>query len=265
MTERAVESRHRRKSRSRSRDARIRPTDEDDSLDADAHTHDSAKMRPDAEAVARDEPSQRGSSTRRTQAERTAETTERILQATVMCLADVGHARTSTTEICRRAGVSRGALLHHYRTKDELLAAAVTHVFERSVAEFRTRLTTLPDEADRVGEAVDALWDIFRSDTFDAWLELIVAGRTDVELRRHVAHETEVLTSAVDEAWNDLFPETAMREEFAAAPLLLFSLLEGLALNRHTGSTVIEDALPLVIAHIKAMGVLQLADSNPRT
>ena len=62
---------------------------------------------------------------RRTQAERTAETTAKLLDATADCLVERGYAGTSTVEVCRRAGVSRGALVHHFPSKDDLVAAAV--------------------------------------------------------------------------------------------------------------------------------------------
>jgi AcrR family transcriptional regulator len=207
------------------------------------------------------------SRSRRTQAERTAETTERILDATVACLAELGHAGTSTSEICRRAGVSRGALLHHYRTKQELLAAAVTHVFQQGVAEFRERIVDIEPGPARLDAAVDLLWQIFRTDTFDAWLELIVAGRTDHALQRHVARETERLATEVTRAWADLFPAEAGRHDPSAvmAPLVLFAMLEGLALNRHTGATFIEDAAPEVLATLKTLGHTLLTATEPDT
>lgn len=175
----------------------------------------------------------------------------------MQCLADRGHAATSTNEIARLAGVSRGALLHHFATKDELLAAAVTHVFARSVVEFRARISEVPEGPDRSDAGIDVLWQIFRGPTFDAWLELIVAGRTDRSLQRHVARETESLAMVVAEAWDELAPSSGASTPMAtAAPLLLFSMLEGMALNRHTGATVIEDATPVVLAAMKDLARL---------
>src|SRR3954469_8080644 len=124
---------------------------------------------------------------RRTQAERTAETTAKLLDATAECLAELGYARTSTTEICRRAGVSRGAMLHHFPSKAVLVAAACEHIFDRRVEEFRVAIAAVPAGGDRIGAAIDITWGMFKSDTFAAWYELIMAGRTDPDLQPHVA------------------------------------------------------------------------------
>src|SRR6185369_6387055 len=73
---------------------------------------------------------------RRTQAERSATTRARLLDATIACLHDLGYAGTSTPEIARRAGLSRGAQLHHFPTKAELVTSAVEHLFLRRRDEF---------------------------------------------------------------------------------------------------------------------------------
>jgi AcrR family transcriptional regulator len=176
---------------------------------------------------------------RRTQAERTAETTTKLLDATAACLAELGYGRTSTTEICRRAGVSRGAMLHHFPSKAVLVAAACEHVFERRVEEFRAVIAAVPSGGDRIGAAIDTTWQMFKRDSFAAWFELIVAGRTDPDLQPHVALVAARLNASVRETWFELFeppsddPETRMLYE--TAPALLFAVLDGLALSRMSG------------------------------
>src|SRR5262249_61236914 len=70
-----------------------------------------------------------GRAQRRTQAQRTAATRAALLEATVDCLVSRGFDGTTTTEVAHRAGVSPGALLHHFPAKAELLCAAVGHLF----------------------------------------------------------------------------------------------------------------------------------------
>jgi AcrR family transcriptional regulator len=67
----------------------------------------------------------------RTQAERRASTQAKILDATVDALVHHGYAGASTTEICKRAGVSQGALFRYWPTKGELLADAAQHLLQR--------------------------------------------------------------------------------------------------------------------------------------
>jgi AcrR family transcriptional regulator len=112
---------------------------------------------------------------RRTQAERTAGTQAKLLDAAIDCLVELGFAKTSTQEIARRAGVSRGAQLHHFPTKESLVTAAVGHLVEKRLAEI---LEADPDP-DR---GVEVLSEAFSGPLFYAALELWVAARTDPAL-----------------------------------------------------------------------------------
>jgi AcrR family transcriptional regulator len=126
---------------------------------------------------------------------------ERLLDATVGCLVDYGYAGTTVTRIAERAGVTRGAQVHHYRTKDDLVTAAVTHLASKSAEFGWSRVARLADVEDPVGELLDLLWEVHKGPTFAATVELWVAARTDAELRRHVATVEPVLLAILrDEA-----------------------------------------------------------------
>lgn len=107
-----------------------------------------------------------------------------IVQATIQALAQVGYAGTTTVEVQTRAGVSRGALLHHYRSRAELLAAAVQEIGARRYAEMVDSNARLADRAISVEEALVMLRRSFSSVTYCVEQELWSAARTDVELRR---------------------------------------------------------------------------------
>jgi AcrR family transcriptional regulator len=119
------------------------------------------------------------------QQERSRATQQRLLDATVDCLIEYGWARTTTTLIADRAGVSRGAQLHHYPTKTALVLAAIGHLSQRRAADLTAEAAALRTEspADRVGHVVDMLAAAFTGPLFVAALELWVAARTDPELR----------------------------------------------------------------------------------
>jgi len=171
--------------------------------------------------------------TRRTQAQRSASTRGRLLDATIECLLELGYARTTTPEIARRAGLSRGAQLHHFPTKGELVTTAVEHLFERRITEFRRAFATLPADTDRAAAAIDHLWSSFSGPTFYAALELVVAARTDPELRRSVAAVDERFGENVRRTFRDLFPAPARPAPFfEVLPNFIFALMEGLALGR---------------------------------
>ncbi|MGD8858445.1 MAG: TetR/AcrR family transcriptional regulator [Myxococcales bacterium] len=119
---------------------------------------------------------------RRTQEMRSAETRAKILDATVDSLIEQGYAATSTPEVCRRAGVSRGALLHHFPTKAELVIDAVTHLARKRAEDMAPR-ARVTDADDPLDAAFESVWSAFFSGPlFHAALELWVAARSDPEL-----------------------------------------------------------------------------------
>ncbi|WP_025617402.1 TetR/AcrR family transcriptional regulator [Salinispora cortesiana] len=124
-----------------------------------------------------------GTSTRVPQQERSRATQARLLEATVACLVEHGWSGTTTTVVATRAGVSRGAQLHHYPTKAALVTAAVAHLAERRAEELRVEAKSLPAGPQRLDRVVDLLAAAFTGPLFIAALELWVAARTDRELR----------------------------------------------------------------------------------
>ncbi len=139
--------------------------------------------------------------TRVSQEERTRAMRQRLLEATVQCLAEYGWSGTSTTLVSQRAGVSRGAQLHHFPTKNDLVVAAVEHlalVRRDELAEVAAQLPTGPR---RTRAVLEMLGDHFTSDVFSAALELWVAARSDPALlaalgpfERITGRETHKLT-----------------------------------------------------------------------
>src|SRR5437868_14617299 len=92
-----------------------------------------------------------GAKAPRTQQQRRDETRRALLDAAVESLIEVGFARTTTLEVQRRAEVSRGALLHHFPSKAELLVAAVDHLAEMRARELKQLAAALPEQ--RAGRA----------------------------------------------------------------------------------------------------------------
>jgi AcrR family transcriptional regulator len=120
------------------------------------------------------------------QEERSRVMRQRLLDATVECLVERGWSGTSTTLVSQRAGVSRGAQLHHFPTKDDLVLAAVEHLSEARGAELDAAAAGLPSGRRRTRAVLDMLATHFTSSVFTAALELWVAARTDDGLRAAV-------------------------------------------------------------------------------
>src|ERR1700741_1365458 len=94
----------------------------------------------------------------RTQAERSERTRELLLDATIACLVELGYARTTVHEICRRGGLSRGAQQHHFATKAELMTSALEPLFRRLGEEILATPSALPPGPERLDPGVELLW-----------------------------------------------------------------------------------------------------------
>ena len=121
------------------------------------------------------------------QEERTRAMRARLMDATIECLVEHGFAGTSTTLVSERAGVSRGAQLHHFPTKNDLVVAAVEHLTEVRGAELAEAARRLPRGPRRTRAVLRMLGDHFTSPVFTAALELWVAARTDPALMAAVS------------------------------------------------------------------------------
>jgi AcrR family transcriptional regulator len=166
--------------------------------------------------------------------ERSHATRAALLDAAIDCLVERGYAATTTIETARRAGVSRGAQLHHFPTKAQLLATAVEHLFDRRRAEFLEAFAAIDPRADRLDAALDLLWSMFEGEVFVAWTELWVAARTDPELAATVVAVERRFTEETRTTFSELFPGEA-----AAGTVLndigrdfAFAVMTGVALQR---------------------------------
>ena len=133
----------------------------------------------------------------RTQQQRRDETRRALLDAAVDSLIDVGFARTTTLEVQRRADASRGALLHHFPSKAELLVAAVAHLADMRGAELKRLAAELPEGRARTDAVLALLWQCFSGTFFQVAMELRTAARTDPELRPVLATAEKALRERI--------------------------------------------------------------------
>ena len=159
-----------------------------------------------------------------------------ILDAAIECFYDVGYAGTTTEQVARTAGVSRGAMLHHFPSRFDLIRNAVAHLNTKRLAMFEREEMRIQQNAEhtRVGEGIDAYWRQLNSKLFVVFHELQVAARTDPELKK-------ILIPAIrefDEHWLEMvervFPDLSQSKNFLLGNFLTLFLLEGMAVNEFT-------------------------------
>ncbi len=197
----------------------------------------------------------------RTQAERRAASRVRILDAALLCLAERGYAGTTFPEVLRRAGLSNGALWRHFRSKGELLAAALLHAEEG----------LLPDElshdpsrtpTQRLDDAVAYLWAHSSSPALQATVELLQASKVEEDLRAALV--------ASDRRAGELFfrivrdvagPDLANHPRFERNVRLLGLALYGVTLTGHLRSPA---GAGLLLAEVQGLA-RHLFDLEPGT
>ncbi len=124
---------------------------------------------------------------RRTQTERSAETIDALRRATIALMSEVGFVNMTTTSIAKRAGVSRGAMLHHFSSKVALVMYATGEMWNGVVVSTDAlRAQCDPDKPDP-RMFVDALWDGAMAETHvSVTVDMTLAARGNPELKAHL-------------------------------------------------------------------------------
>jgi AcrR family transcriptional regulator len=169
---------------------------------------------------------------RRTQAQRREGTITALLDATVRCLTERGYAATSTAAVCAEAGVSQGALFRHFPTRQALLVATAEHVATRNVEAFRaTTEGVAVGTADDVAAVLGHLRTAVLSPANQTWRELLVAARSDADLRTALLPARESLQAQMLAAAADLWGDRLPADDLAAVLSVVVNMLDGLAFS----------------------------------
>ncbi|WP_375291576.1 TetR/AcrR family transcriptional regulator [Qipengyuania sp.] len=120
--------------------------------------------------------------TRRTQADRTADTRRRALDATIRCLARDGYAATTTVRVAQEAGISRGGMLHHFPTRADLLSETLKDIEMTLRRKRGDALSSLPADIDMFVALTRIGWESYQSEEAMALIELTIAARGDDDL-----------------------------------------------------------------------------------
>jgi AcrR family transcriptional regulator len=123
---------------------------------------------------------------RRTQAERSEETRTRILKAAANLIRKRGYARFRTAEVAKEAGLSRGAQLHHFPTKDSLVVATLEHVFEQAQMLSRRRASAVNRPRDLIEAVIEDAREFFFSEHFMVAIDIVLSTSTDQSVRKQI-------------------------------------------------------------------------------
>jgi len=171
-------------------------------------------------------------SERRTQAMRSAATQHKLLEATLDALMESGYTRATTAEIADRAGVSRGALMHHYASKDDLVAAACQHLLRQATEDIRRQAREMEAGRLTLSGFLDYLWRQFSGRLFYVTLEHVTEARHNAELRAKMIPVVREFHAALDDIWREFFRGSALNPAEVETTLnMTLCLLRGMGVQ----------------------------------
>jgi AcrR family transcriptional regulator len=169
---------------------------------------------------------------RRTQAERTAETRLRILKAAAQLIRRRGYARFRTAEVAAEAGVSRGAQLHHFPTKDSLVVATLEHVFEQAQMVSRRRAAAANRPRDLIEAVIEDAREFFFSEHFMVAIDIVLSTSTDQAVRKRILDISRKARRPVETAWAEALVANGVRAAVASDIVALtLGVVRGMALR----------------------------------
>lgn len=154
------------------------------------------------------------SQARRSQKERTDLTRTALVTAAITLIHDQGMARTSTIDIARAAGVSRGALTHHFETREELIASAIEHMLLLTIERLKAFSQDFVAGQGTSDQIVDFLWDVMNDRLFPITLEFLPEARHNEPFRERLRPVVSAWHEALDRIWTDLAARYAVEPEF---------------------------------------------------
>ena len=177
-------------------------------------------------------PARRASERRRTQAERSEETRARILKAAANLIRKRGYARFRTAEVAAEAGLSRGAQLHHFPTKDSLVVATLGYVFDQAQAVSRKRASAVNRPRDLIEAVIADAREFFFSEHFMVAIDIVLSTSTNQSVRKQILEISRKARRPVETAWSDALVSSGVPAPLASDLVALtLSLVRGMALR----------------------------------
>ena len=170
--------------------------------------------------------------TRRPQAERSADTRAKLVEAAITCLHRLGYSATTVSTVAEEAGVSRGAMTHQFPAKTDLMLAVVREVFEQDSAHYN-RSVELLSPVEWMRTLPSTMWEVISRPSAIAVIEIMLASRSDPELNGKL----HAIQSQIDQeahAWmveRHLAAGLKMRPDSRAIHELFVSAVRGLAIE----------------------------------
>jgi AcrR family transcriptional regulator len=169
---------------------------------------------------------------RRTQAERSEQTRTRILKASADLIRARGYARFRTADVAAAAGLSRGAQLHHFPTKDALVVATLAYVFDQAQSVSRRRAASINRPRDLIEAVIEDAREFFFSEHFKVAIDIVLSTSTHKSVRKQITDMSRKARRPVETAWAEALSVSGVPGPLAADLVALtLGVVRGMAIR----------------------------------
>lgn len=171
--------------------------------------------------------------TRRTQEDRRAETSRKLIEATIDAIVSDGYAAIRTGHITKRADVSWGAVQHLFGDKEGLLLEVANHASQNLISQIRARINPTSDMEERVDLVIRLTWRAYRSASYIAMVDILRGSKSDQEFNEKVIATQRAWIDELGALWREVFdPLGVDTDRIDKARTAATLMLSGLASRR---------------------------------
>jgi AcrR family transcriptional regulator len=153
----------------------------------------------------------------------------RILDAAMLLFAEIGYHGANNAKVAHAAGLTRGAMLYHFASREDLVEAAIGHIQTQRNALFEAAAKDMEPGEDVSEHAIESYWTLLHTVPFVAFAELESVARTDVTVRERLAAAQEAFDRAQIGGQTTALVNAGVGPRFQTTRDLARFMLEGLA------------------------------------
>jgi AcrR family transcriptional regulator len=168
----------------------------------------------------------------RTQAERSTDTRERVIEAAIQCIVEDGYKNATVTRIAALSGVSWGGIQHQFGNKAAIIQAVLDHTLDEFLVAVQG-ISTQEDQLEtRVRVLLEGAWRMVNRPGFLAFLEIVLSHRHVPRRENPAMRYTTRIWKVLIAVWNHLFGALDLSEEqVQTARRVTFTTLSGMAIE----------------------------------
>ena len=162
-----------------------------------------------------------------------SETRKALLESTITLIASKGYAATTTQAVLDHSGISRGSLLHQFKTRDVLMVAAAEEAMERMFDTVRGKLSTVADPVEAMRRYPSVLWEVQNELPARAFAELQLASRWEDGLQLGLRRSVMEVNERISREMHEIAEANGLRsvEKLIVEVRALISAMQGLAVS----------------------------------